>query len=230
MTLTELARLLSMPKSTAFRLITQLMESGYLERVGRRYRLSLQVLELGNHHSLCREGGLREIAAPHMGGLFQHMGLTVSLAVRSGTDIVYVDRIRGTMPGPSLAVVGHRLPLLTTALGKSILAFEEPEVLHHVLKEGIVRRTQYSITAPGLLASQISNARSTGISFDRQESQLGLVCVAAPILSPDGRAVGAISLSGRSGRFKLETAASLVARAARHTSNDLGRNSDTSDI
>lgn len=223
MTLTELARHLEMPKSTVFRLITQLTESGYLERTGRKYRLSLRVFRLGNHYALCGPTALREVAAPHMGGLFQHTGATVSLAVLSGHRVVYLDRIRGPRSGPSPAIVGGRLPALTTALGKSILAFHTPDVVGRALRHGLVRRTPYSIVAPGLMNDQLAKVRTTGVAYDRQESMVGLTCVATPIMSAEGLPVAAISLSGLTVRFKPETVAPLVTRAAQLIASDMRR-------
>ena len=223
MTLTELARHLEMPKSTVFRLVTQLTESGYLERTGRHYQLSLRVFQLGNHHALCAPTALREIAAPHMGGLFQHTGVTVSLAVLSGHRIVYLDRIRGPRSGPSPAIVGGRLPALTTALGKAILAYQPDAIVHRALQHGLVRRTTHSIVAPGLMNDQLATVRSTGVAYDRQESLLGLMCVAAPIMSADEVPVAAISLSGPVVRFKPESVAPLAIRSAQLIASDMRR-------
>lgn len=223
MTLTELSRRLAMPKSTVFRLITQLTESGYLERIGRKYRLSLRVFQLGNHYAQCGPGELRELAAAHMGGLFQHTGLAVSLAVRDGLKIVYLDRIRGPKSGATPAIVGGRMPALTTALGKAIVAFDQPEAIHRALTQGLVRRTPFSVVAPGLMSDQLAAVRSTGVAFDRQESMVGLACVAAPIMADDGTAVAAISLSGPAGRFKPEAVVPLVSRASQLIAADMRR-------
>lgn len=223
MTLTELTQALEMPKSTVFRLLAQLTESGYVERDGRKYRLSLRVFQLGNHHTLCGANALREMAAPHMGGLFQHTGANVSLAVLSGHRVVYLDRIRGPRSGPSPALVGGSLPALTTALGKSILAYERPEVVLPALRDGLVRRTRYSIVARGQMDKQLHEVRSTGIAFDREESVLGLACVAAAIRQADGVPLAAISMSGPAVRFNLATAVPLVKRAAQLISNDAQR-------
>lgn len=223
MTLTEFTQELEMPKSTVFRLLTQLTESGYVERNGRKYRLSLRVFQLGNHHTLCGPNALREVAAPHMGGLFQHTGATVSLAVLSGHQVVYLDRIRGPRSGPFPAMVGGWLPALTTALGKSILAYETPEIVLPALRDGLVRRTRYSIVAAGQMSKQLQEVRATGIAFDREESMLGLACVSAAIRQADGVPLAAISMSGPALRFKPATAVPLVKRAAQLISNDVQR-------
>lgn len=222
LTLTELARRIGIPKSTAFRLVTQLTQSGYLTRVGRHYRLSLHTLALGNQHPMCRAGGLREIAAPHLASLYQHTGLIASIAVLDGTEIVYLDRIRGPRVPPTAARVGNRLPALTTALGKAIVAHSDPAVVRETIMAGLVRRTPYSIVAPGLMFEELRRTRNTGLAFDREETAVGLTCVAAPILADEPKtAVAAISVSGPVLRLVPESVTQLVTRAARLISNEM---------
>lgn len=223
MTLSELSRHVGMPKSTVFRLVTQLTESGVLERRGRKYGLSMLMFRLGNHHPLCAPGALREIAAPHLGGLFQHTGFTVSLAVREGLRITYLDRVRGPMTGNSAAIVGGQLPVMTTALGKAMMAFEKDEVIRQGLSEGLSRRTPYSIVAPGLMVGQLTRIRQSGLAYDQQETMAGLVCVAAPVLTSSMRPIGALSVSGPVVRFKPESAARLVQRASQLVTADIRR-------
>lgn len=222
LTLTELARRLDIPKSTAFRLVTQLTQSGYLTRVGRHYRLSLRVLKLGNQHPLCRPKGLREIAAAPLASLYQHTGLVASLAVLDGNEIMYLDRIRGPRVPPTSARVGNHLPALSTALGKAIVSHSDPAVIHQTISAGLVRMTPYSIVAPGLMFEELRRARAAGVAYDREETVVGMTCVAAPILAGRPRtAVAAISVSGPVLRLAPESVSQLVTRAARLISNEM---------
>ncbi|KLL96326.1 hypothetical protein NJ76_16445 [Rhodococcus sp. IITR03] len=77
MSLTELAQLTSLPKSTAFRILGQLTASGHVIRNGNQYRLGIKMFELGNHFVHSRPTGLKEVAAPLLGDLFLHVGATV---------------------------------------------------------------------------------------------------------------------------------------------------------
>ncbi|MFD6321525.1 IclR family transcriptional regulator [Streptomyces sp. NPDC058442] len=221
--LSELARRVGLPKSTAFRLVAQLTESGFLTRVGRNYRLSSHVFELGNSVDASPVGFLRDVAAPHMAALFQHVGFGVNLAVLDSTSIVYLDRIRGPRSPNLLSRIGARVPALTTALGKVMLAHSSRELIIQALNEGWPRSTPYTVMRPELMVGQLRQAREAGVAYDREEAMLGLTCVAAPIFDPEGRPVGAISASGSTGRFRPESAADLTQRAARLISSDLKR-------
>lgn len=212
-TLSDLARRVELPKSTTFRLLGQLVSSGFVTRVGNGYRLSLHTFELGNHALQQNTSSLREVAAPYLGSLFQNASFIVNLAVLDGRDVMWIDKIQGLRAPRSPSVVGGRMTAVTTALGKAILAFSPRDVVRAVVDGRHTVRTARSVLAPGLLLHQFNAARHTGVAYDHEESALGLTCVAAPILA-GGMAVAAISISGPTGRYQPEAVAPLVLRTA----------------
>jgi DNA-binding IclR family transcriptional regulator len=226
MTLSDLARRVALPKSTVFRIVNQLTDSGYLTRMDRNYRLSAHVFRLGNSVAIPHHVPLRDLAVPHLAGLFQHTGFGVNLAVLDdGADVLYLDTIRGVRIPTAPFKVGATMPALVTALGKAIVAHSDDETIAQVLATPWPRRTPYTVMARGLMAEQLRKAREAGIAYDRQESVVGLVCVAAPVLGPDGRPIGAVSACGPVGRFKPEAAVQPTLRAARLISSDFARSS-----
>lgn len=222
MSLSELARQVALPKSTVFRIVNQLTESGYLVRVGRNYQLSSHVFRLGNSAALPDQCSLREVAAPHLAGLFQHTGFGVNLAVLDGpTEVLYLDSIRGVRIPTAPFRIGATLPAMITALGKVMIAHGGD--VREALAAGWPRRTPYTVMGHGLMTEQLRKARQTGVAFDRQEAVVGLVCVAAAVLDGDGQAIGAVSACGPVGRFSPEASAQATLRAARLISNDVKR-------
>jgi IclR family transcriptional regulator, KDG regulon repressor len=171
---------------------------------------------------LCRPDGLRETAAPHLTELFLAASgrSAVHLAVLEQTDVVYLEKIAGpqTMSVPTR--VGGRMNAACSGLGKAILAFSERDVIASVLDAGLERRTRYSVADPARFLQALRRVNAEGVAHDREEVVLGLVCTAAPILV-DGRAVGAISMSGNAIGFNPLAAAPLVQRAAAAISRDL---------
>ena len=213
----ELARLTGLPKSTAFRLLSQLATSGFLDRVGTDYSLSGYLFELGNLAPMCDSGGLRAIAAPYLGELFLHGRYVAHLAVLDGSDVLYLDKIQGRSGVRIPTRVGARIPASCSALGKAMLPFGHRGAIERILQEGLSVRTRHSIAAPGLFVAELQQVVKHGVAFDREEAALGLTCVAAPVLHR-GVAVAAISLSGPTGRFdpaalakKVESAAAEIA-------------------
>lgn len=220
MGVSELARLAGLPKSTAFRLLAHLEQAGYVERVGSDYQLGWRLFELGNTVRHCRPRELRDVAAPHLSDLFVHTREVVHLAVLEGSDVVYLEKIHGYGALQVPTYVGARIRAACCALGKSILAFNEPRTAHRALQDGLVRRTPYSISQPGQLMRQLARARQEGVSFDFEEAAVGLACVAAPILH-DGRAIAAISVSSPTARFKPASTAEHLRRTAYRIARDL---------
>lgn len=196
----ELARRVALPKSTAFRLLSDLEHGGYVERAGTSYKLGWRLFELGNRVQHCRPRGLREIALPHLSELYARTGHVVNLAVLEGAEVVYLDKIHGRRAVRTPTTVGSRMPATCVGLGKAMLAFSDQEALRRVVSSGLERRTPYSITEPGRLLKELERIRTSGIAFDHEEAALGLACVAAPILV-GGRCLAAISISSATARF-----------------------------
>jgi IclR family transcriptional regulator, KDG regulon repressor len=216
----EIARRAGVPKSTAFRLLTHLEQGGYVERSGRDYCLGRHLFELGNSVPLCRPQGLLAVAAPHLGQLFTRVQRVVHLAVLDGTDVVYLDKIHGPNTVPVDTRVGGRMPAACSSLGKVMLAYSDRPTIGRVLRSGLTRRTRYSVADPTQFLRQLSRIRAEGVAFDHEEVKLGLVCVAAPVLGPDGRAVAAVSVSSHALRFDPRSVVTEVRRTAAAISLD----------
>src|SRR5690606_15278070 len=116
MTLSQMARHAGLPLSTAHRLLAELVAWGALERDDTgAYHVGLRLWELG---ALAPRGtGLRERALPFLEDLSQVTRENVQLAVREGTELVYIERIAGSGAVPVLTRVGGRFALTVTGVG-----------------------------------------------------------------------------------------------------------------
>lgn len=215
----EIARRAGVAKSTAFRLLSHLEQAGFVERDGTDYRLGWRLFELGNGVQHCQPRGLRDVAAPYLGELFARTQFAVHLAVLDGSDVVYLDKVSGPLSPKTPSVVGGRVPANCTSLGKAILAFSEPATIQRTVEGGLTQRTRYSIAHPGRFLQQLRKVHADGIAFEREESALGLMCAAAPILR-DGVAVAAVSVAGPTGRFDPTQVGTHVRRAAARIARD----------
>lgn len=211
----ELARLSGLPKSTAFRFLADLEKVGFVERDGSDYRLGIPLFELGNKVPVCRPNGLRDSAMPELSRLHMRTGLSVNLGVLEGTDVVHVAKVNQstrTLPGHLLP--GSRRPATCSAVGKAILAFSPTEVLRSIVESGLERRTRYSITELPRLQRDLARVRESGVAHEQEESVLGLIGLAAPIML-QGRPVGAVGVTLRAPATQLARHAGEVRSAAR---------------
>jgi IclR family acetate operon transcriptional repressor len=210
--LAELARRAGLPKATAYRLASQLVELHVLERAGQEYQLGLKLFELGN--AVTRQRELREAALPFMEDLYEATHETIHLGVLDKLEVLYVEKIAGRRTCPVPTVPGTRKPLHCTALGKAILAYASPKLLDAVIQNGLLRRTRYTVTDPLRLRLELTRAAETGVTYDREEYELGITCVSSPLLNRAGRAWAAISVTGPTTRFRPERTAAAVRTAA----------------
>lgn len=209
---TELARRTGMAKSTVHRLAAELVRLEMLEPVGARLRLGIRLFEIGQ--LVPRQRTLREAALPFMEDLREATRNSVHLAVLEGIEVVYVEilKARGSRSLPSR--VGGRLPAHATGVGKAILAFAPADIVTARIEAGLVRLSPHTIVTPGALTRELRTIRDEGVSYDRQESDVGIVCAAAPIVGADGTVQAAMSVTGRAERLDLRRMAPAVRTAA----------------
>jgi len=107
--------------------------------------------------------------------------------------------------------VGGRAPLYCTAIGKAIMSvMPRTEVLAILDRIELVPYTKHTITDVPTLLEVLDNINSSGVAYDNEELELGLVCIAAPLIY-DSDCVGAISVSGPSIRMDKQTKVRLAA-------------------
>ena len=117
--------------------------------------------------------------------------------------------------------VGSRVPATCTGLGKAMLAFSPGPVVRAVVEQGMERRTPYSITESGRMVSELQRIRKNGVAVDREESTVGITCVAAPVIT-GAHTIAAVSVSGPTTNFDEQNYGRLVQWAARRIAIDLG--------
>jgi DNA-binding IclR family transcriptional regulator len=210
--LAELNRRTGIPKSTAHRLLAELAEWQIVERSGSGFRLGMRLFELGQLAPVQR--GIREAAAPFLADLFEATHQTVHLAVLDGTDVVYLHKLEAKNCPPVGSRLGGRMPVYCTGVGKAMLAFAPTQLLDEVIAKGMRRRAPRTLVAPGVLGRELATVRASGFAQEREESAVGVACVAAPVLSADGSPLAAISVTGWSSQFKAATYAPAVRTAA----------------
>jgi DNA-binding IclR family transcriptional regulator len=213
LTLNELSRLTGLPLSTTYRIVSELVDWGGLERVeGGGYRIGLRLWEIGSLAPVAT--GLRDVALPFLQDLYEATHENVHLAVRDGLEALYVVKVTGRRSISVKTRQGERLPLHATGAGRVLLAFGPPELLEKVLATGLTRYTPHTVVAPGPLKRDLAEIRRTGVAFVREELTLGRVSVASPMLDGEGNVVAAISIAMSSAHANLQRLGPAVRTAA----------------
>jgi len=221
LSLAELVRRTGLPKATVHRVAASLVDHRLLDRSRLGYRLSGGLFELGMRASV--ERSLLELAMPFLQDLYERTHETVHLGVGEGHDVVYVAKIGGHRQAATPSRPGGRMPMHCTAIGKCLLAYAEEPVRQEILGQPLERRTPHTIVAPGLLERQLRGVLDNGVAYEREESAIGIVCVAAPVLGDGEHALAAISVTGPSSRFRPEAHATAVRATAQGLSSLVAR-------
>jgi DNA-binding IclR family transcriptional regulator len=212
LTLTELAARAGLPLPTAHRLVGELAAWGALTRTpSGEYAVGRRLWDLGLLAPV--QTGLRQAASPFLHDIYAATLATVHLAVRDGTEVLYLDRLAGHTSVPVVSRVGTRLPMHATGVGKVLLAHAPPEVQAAVLAD-LPRVTAYTVTQPGLLRRQLARAVRDGYATTTEEMSLGACSVAVPIRrgSDVVAALGIVVPGFRNDRQRLVAALQVAAQ------------------
>ncbi|WP_375489841.1 IclR family transcriptional regulator [uncultured Jatrophihabitans sp.] len=192
LSLSDLAARAELPMPTAHRLVAELVAWGALTREpAGSYVVGRRMWDLGLLAPVPTT--LRAIASPFLHDLYSATLATVHLAVRDGTQVLYLDSLRGHASVPIVSGVGSRLPMHATGVGKALLAFAPEVVVDEVLAD-LTRITPYTITQPGRLRHQLRRVRSDGFAHTSEEMSLGACSIAVPVRSSAGEVVAALGI------------------------------------
>ena len=193
---TELARRLGLHKSTASRLLATLEKRGLVEQdeESGKYRLGLVVIRLANRAE--RTLDLRSIAMPELDRLARATRETTGLGVLDGDQLLTVAQA----DGPNLVAVGdwtgRLVPLHSVAGGKVLLAsLPEREILR-LVRRGLDRFTDRTITDLEPLLEELARVRRRGYATAFGEYDTGLNAIAAPVHDARGQVIAAVDVWG----------------------------------
>ncbi|MET7481608.1 IclR family transcriptional regulator [Streptomyces sp. NPDC005538] len=214
--LEEVSRRTRLPRSTAHRIIEQLVRLQWLHHAETGYTLGSRALGLGGRE--IGHGALRAAAAPQLLELAVHTRMVVHLAVLDGAEIYYLDKIGGRAAVTVPSQVGGREAAHCTSLGKAMLAWLSPEEVEARCAAAMRRRTVHSIERVDVLHRELGAVRRRkGLAFDEGECFADIACLGLAIRGHEGPA-GAISVVGDA-RATVERAAPLVINAVRAVSD-----------
>jgi IclR family KDG regulon transcriptional repressor len=186
-----------LPKSTAFRIIVNLLQGQYLVETEEGYWLGLKMLRFG---ALVEEKlDLVQEARPFLIQLRDQVNETIHLAVLDDDlRVVYLEKLSTQHAvGLMMSRIGITAPMHCTALGKAMAAFRpEDEISDWIQMHGLKPVTDATITDKDAFLQDLREIRSRGYAVDNGEFEVSVRCVAAPIRDRAGTVIAAVSISG----------------------------------
>lgn len=182
-------------RPTVYRLVAVLQAEQMITQTSdKRYKPGLRLVSLARN--ALADIDIRRVARAELEQLRDATGETVHLAIRSGNELVYIDKIESHETVRMASTIGTRVPFHSTGVGKaflSALAARDAAALIEQLPLDPV--TRFTTTDPGILNRKIDVARSQGFVFDDQENEVGIVCYGAAIVDATGGPIASISVS-----------------------------------
>ncbi|GAA2488186.1 allantoin degradation transcriptional regulator AllR [Streptomyces thermolineatus] len=214
--LSELAASSGLPLPTIHRLMSTLVDRGYVRRQpNRRYALGPRLIRLGESASRL----LGAWARPHLAELVEATGETANMAVLDGDEAVYVAQVPSRHSMRMFTEVGRRVLPHSTGVGKALLSTVPDEQVRALLaRTGMPPATDRTITDPDVFLSELARIRRDGYAVDDNEQEIGVRCLAVTV--PGAPAAAAISVSGPAGRV-TEAATSRIVPVLQAVARDL---------
>lgn len=185
LSLHEISQRTGLNKSRCFRLLHTLASRKYVERTaeGLRYRLGSRPFD----HATGTRRDVREIAHPHLVRLRDQFNETVNLGVIYNGEVLYIDLVESQRPFRMSAMIGSRMPIASTAMGKAILARLAKESTPELLADRSIPRS---------LLDELKGICVCGYALDNEENEPGVACIGASIQDANNIPIAAISVSG----------------------------------
>lgn len=221
----SVSRVVGLKYSTTHRLLEAMAKRGvvYRDDQTKRYRIGPHLRRV----ALVAIGQMDvfEHAHPFLEELTKATGEASHLAVLDDGWVLYLDKAESTNFPSRRSHVGLRLPAYCTGVGKAMIAFLPGDELNRILARGLTPYTPNTITDPARLRSELLRVRQDGFAVDNEETEEGLICVAAPVRDRSGGVVAAISIGGpasRVGTKGIDAVSAEVTRVADLISGMLG--------
>jgi DNA-binding IclR family transcriptional regulator len=196
----DLAGILDMPLSTAYRYLRTLGEFGFVDRHDGRYRLGPRLL-IGTESRVSSELLTRQ-SDPILRMLVEETGETAVVMRRVGLSAMCLHQVESKKGLRVVLEPGALSPLYAGATSRVLLAFAPAEILEEVIAQGLDPATANTPTEQALREG-LDEIRASGVAVSESELISSAVAVAVPIFREDG-IVAALGLIGPDVRCGLE--------------------------
>lgn len=204
LTLSQISEGLAIPKTSVFRIMETMQKWEYVEKTkdGEKYKLGKAFIKIGQRAA--SDIDITDIAMPYLEELSERTGESVNLGILYENDILTIANSKGE----DFYLISRLIPLSPlncSAMGKQYLAdFSDRELREYFQSSNPEKRTVNSVTSLDGFLSLKEEIKKEGISYDREEYEYGLTCIAAPIHDKEASLVAAISISGPTTRLQYK--------------------------
>jgi DNA-binding IclR family transcriptional regulator len=210
---TEIARLTQLPQPTVWRLCHTLLQLGYLAQGSQpeKLRTGIDVLALG---ASVTRAGIASAAYPYMVEIANRFGASLSLAERSGLQMIIVQRAEAPMMLRLNFSVGTALNMEHSAVGAAYLAATTDDERVELM-DALSRTMEPAkwVKHRDYLDQAREMYRKSGYVLNLRNYHPDINAVGVPLVSPHGRPIMAINCGGPSSAMPVERLKGPMAEA-----------------
>jgi IclR family transcriptional regulator, acetate operon repressor len=202
--LTDIVRLVDLPKPTVYRILTMLEESGVLIREpdGKHYVPGDRLMQLCG--SVLMRSPQRSARHAIIEELVEQIGETCNLTIPNGNYVMYLDRVETHWPLKVNLHAGSKVPLYASASGKLFLAFMQKRSRDRFLQNTpLIKHTKNTLSDYKSLEVEFKKIRELGYAVDDEEYLSGINCIAVPVTDDEGRVLAGVAAHAPVARMNL---------------------------
>lgn len=196
LSLAQICRIVDMPKTTVYRLLTTLEDGGLLtvDTETGHYHLGYELIKLG---AIAQESNhIARLAHDEMKWISEKTEATCNLYIRDGYERLCIAQVAGSQYVRRYSFLGARHPLYCGA-GKLLLAYAGKEFQDEYLKQVKLEKfTDRTVTDAQLLRKELEDICQKGYSVTIGERDASTAMVAVPLVDYHDKVIAGITISG----------------------------------
>jgi IclR family pca regulon transcriptional regulator len=222
LTLSDIARLVDLPRASVRRTLSTLVRLGYAETDERMFRLTPRILSLASAY--LSSNAISGILQPAVERLSQEVKEACSAAVLDGDDVIMIAHATPQRVIDVSAQIGLRLPAVASSLGRVLLAALDDRDLDKFLARVQPRKlTPATVTGKEALRKAILKARADGFSLVDQEVEVGFRSISVLLKRLDGKVIASLNIGAQSERCPAKMMLNTFLPKLRETAERLQR-------
>ncbi|WP_034749056.1 IclR family transcriptional regulator [Halalkalibacter wakoensis] len=196
LTVPEMASLVGIPTSTAYRHVRILKGNGYvMEKKEGIYQLGYKLLEFATIVRM--DLSISEVALPEMRRLTNLINETTILTILSGENVICLETVTPEQPIKVSSRQGKVLPFHAGASSKALVAFTPIDIVEELIKKnGLSKCTEKTVTDIEVFKRDLEEIRNKGYVATDEEVDIGVFAYGVPIRDVTGKAIAALSIAG----------------------------------
>uniref|UniRef100_Q11HX6 Transcriptional regulator, IclR family n=1 Tax=Chelativorans sp. (strain BNC1) TaxID=266779 RepID=Q11HX6_CHESB len=209
--LSDIASVVELDRSTAYRLLTTLVDAGFLVRSEetKKYGLTYKLISISRF--LLANTGPDDLIRSKLAELSRLTQEAANFSVLDGDQAVIRLQSKGSHLLSVAFKIGDRSDLHCTSIGKVLLAQQSDRFIQRFLSRPLPKVTPQTLTNPDDLLRELEKIRQQGYAFDVREFADDMCCVAAPLFGAHGKLLGGINFAGPITRMSPERMRELAA-------------------